>query len=308
MIHPKHFLRLLPALAGFILILQGCSEMPVDDGHEADPPEQQARLLPGTEFDAGALDVEELEAIDPGSIAQAADLGPTAEAVNLRAAGLERAAKGGPLAHAHIIRPGESIQEAVSGAAPGTTILVSPGTYLESITIDTPRLKLIGLRGRHGHVPVVENPGSETSGITILADGVALVGINVSGFEENGVLLFGTDGFVLLSVNATGNGRYGIAATSSANGLVSHCSASGSADAGLFIFESRNVLLQHSTARENVLGIEVENSSNILVRRNRSLGNVTGLLAVLVPGFDVKTSENLVISHNEVGPGRTKLS
>ncbi|MEK8173128.1 hypothetical protein NKH77_41585 [Streptomyces sp. M19] len=36
-----------------------------------------------------------------------------------------------------VVRPGQSIQEAVDRAAPGETVMVRPGTYRESVWITT---------------------------------------------------------------------------------------------------------------------------------------------------------------------------
>jgi pectin methylesterase-like acyl-CoA thioesterase len=49
-----------------------------------------------------------------------------------------------------VVKDGESIQEAVKRAAPGTTIQILPGTYHETVYIDKDGIRLIG---------VIEEPG-----------------------------------------------------------------------------------------------------------------------------------------------------
>lgn len=58
-----------------------------------------------------------------------------------------------------VVVDGASIQAAIDAAAPGGTIVLRPGTYRESITIDKPNLTLIGLGGPAGNEVILENPG-----------------------------------------------------------------------------------------------------------------------------------------------------
>src|SRR5688572_15522195 len=65
------------------------------------------------------------------------------------------------------VRAGESIQAAVNAAIPGQTILIEPGTYLESILVEKQNLTLIGLKGPHNERVIIQNPGEEENGITV---------------------------------------------------------------------------------------------------------------------------------------------
>ena len=44
-----------------------------------------------------------------------------------------------------VVKDGESIQQAVQNAAPGTTIQVMPGTYKETVYIDKEGIRLVGI-------------------------------------------------------------------------------------------------------------------------------------------------------------------
>ncbi len=101
-------------------------------------------------------------------------------------------------------------------AAPvGSTIFIEPGTYSEAISVAKPGLHLIGLAGPGGSEPVIENPGSEDTGITVASpspgstlNGFVLQNLIVRDFLENGVLLAGVNHFVVSNVQATPFGIY----------------------------------------------------------------------------------------------------
>ncbi|MGH7546497.1 MAG: hypothetical protein ACREKI_09975, partial [Gemmatimonadota bacterium] len=82
-----------------------------------------------------------------------------------------------------VVRAGESIQDAVSAAAAGDVIHIEPGLYVESITVDKPGIKLIGMRDRASSGVVIENPGGARNGIFVGADGdgFALANVTVRG-------------------------------------------------------------------------------------------------------------------------------
>lgn len=58
--------------------------------------------------------------------------------------------------------------------------------------------------------------------------------------------------------------------------------------------------MSNSLAFGNVIGIEIENSSDVRVSGNRTRDNTAGMLAVLLPGLNVKTSSNIVLTGNDV--------
>lgn len=196
-----------------------------------------------------------------------------------------------------IVSPGGSIQAAVNAAAPGAVIQIRSGTYREAVTVAKPGIKLVG-RG----LVVIENPGAAEDGVSVTdaGDGFALVNVTVRGFDENGVLLVGVDGFLLSNVRAEDNGEYGLFPVLSSHGAIENCRASGHSDAGIYVGQSDHVTIRHSVAVGNVNGIEIENSSHVKVEDNESFDNVVGILVVLLPGLDVKTSADIRITGNRV--------
>jgi parallel beta-helix repeat protein len=198
------------------------------------------------------------------------------------------------------VRPGQSIQAAVDAAAPGTVILIDPGTYHQTVNVSTPDLFLVGLGGPGG--VVLENPGGAGNGINVNpgANGFALFNLSVQDFDDNGVVLTGVQRFLVSGVNAANDGQYGIFPVSSANGLVSRCSASGNSDTGIYVGQSLDVAVLGNVAHDNDNGIEIENSVNALVAANQSVNNTVGILVDLLPDLPVKVGGNTLVAGNVV--------
>ena len=202
-----------------------------------------------------------------------------------------------------IVRPGQSIQDAVEAAPAGAVIHIEPGLYRQAVHVDKPGIKLVGRTDRlTGQGVVIENPGTEENGVFVGSDGddFALVNVSIRDFEENGVLLVHVDGFLLSGVHTENNGEYGLFPVLSSNGVLEFSTAIGHTDAGLYVGQSSDVMLRRNTARGNVLGIEIENSTNVKVVANEAFDNTVGVMVVLLPGLEVKTSSNILVAGNQV--------
>ena len=197
------------------------------------------------------------------------------------------------------VHAGGSIQGAIDAAAPGSTIKIEPGTYLESLTISKAGIKLIG----QGEAAVIiKNPGDEENGIVVndAGDGFTLQNVTVENFEENGVVLHSVDNFTISHVTTIANGEYGIFPVHSSHGLIDHCTATGHTDTGIYVGQSSDVTMQYNTAYANVNGLEIENCTDVSATHNQSYDNVCGILIDLLPGKDIKTSTNVYVGYNHV--------
>ena len=201
-----------------------------------------------------------------------------------------------------IVHPGGSIQAAVAAAGPGTVIQIEPGTYAEAIHVSVPGIALVGQRGRDGRGVVIENPGGEDNGISVEpgSNRFVLLNVTVRGFADNGVLLNGVDGFLLAGVSAQDNGEYGLFPVHSSNGVIERCRASGHNDTGIYVGQSHDVTVRNSVTFANVNGIEFENSQRVRGIANEAYDNVVGILVVVLPGLDVKTTSDVLVAGNRV--------
>jgi parallel beta-helix repeat protein len=201
-----------------------------------------------------------------------------------------------------VVPAGGSIQAAVDGAGAGAVIHIAPGVYREGVTVTQPGVKLIGLTDANGNGVVIENPGGVRNGVTVRtgADDFALLNVTLRRFDFAGAMLVGVDGFLLSHVTARDNGSYGLYPVRSTNGVIERSTASGHADAGLYVGRSRGVTLRRNVVSENVVGIEASNASDLKLLANAAFDNSNGILAVLLPGRDVKTAAHILLAENTV--------
>lgn len=205
-----------------------------------------------------------------------------------------------------------TIQAAVDAASPGDTVLVPPGTYRESVLVDKSE---ITIRGSHG--AVIDAEGFD-NGITVGTgsfstgpDGfpvcpalalhdVTVLGLTVKNAEENGLLLLGVDGFRVSGGKYLDNEEYGIFPICSRNGLINFNRVEGTEDAGIYVGDDDAITVAWNHVTRCTIGIEIENSSDVVVRDNKAVGNTTGILVVVLPGLPKPFTEDVLIVRNVV--------
>ncbi|MDF0748689.1 right-handed parallel beta-helix repeat-containing protein [Marinobacter sp. 71-i] len=96
------------------------------------------------------------------------------------------------------------------------------------------------------------------------------------------------------------NGAYGLYPLQSQNILVENNYAYGSADAGIYVGQSNNIVVRNNIAKNNVAGIEIENSTMADVYNNLVVGNTGGILAFDLPGLEQAYGGNVRIFNNDV--------
>jgi len=222
-----------------------------------------------------------------------------------------------------VVKPGDSIQEAIDRAAEGTRIYILAGTYKEvqnptnGLNITKNGISLVGQRTKKKEV-IIENAGSQRNGIVIVPPEVSdcmschsdmappfpllpgvppglpdpepllydieIRDITIKGFRNNGLFTERVDGFRIIGVNSIDNRNYGIFPTLSKNGLISHSVATGSDhDSGIWVETSENVQVLYSHVEGNVNGFEVSNSDDILIAHSTATNNTIGAAILLLP-------------------------
>lgn len=201
-----------------------------------------------------------------------------------------------------------TMERAAELVAPGGMILISPGTYRETLTVHT---KDVTVRGTDRNTVIFDGRSDaglplKANGIVGTAEGFTVENLTVRYFTLNGVLVTGVvdanneglgrgsdgyapidptkfppkPGFAIRYVTASNNGLYGIYAFNRQHGVIEHNFASGSADSGIYVGQCRpcNILVSANVVTGNAVGIENANASApMVITGNRSSGNRVGM-------------------------------
>lgn len=198
------------------------------------------------------------------------------------------------------VQPGESIQEAVDAARPGDTIRVAAGVYHERVVVDRNDIRLLGSPDETGAWPVLDGRGQLADGIIASGNGFELGFFEIRNYTDNGVLVEGVSGVHLHDLRTMDTGTYGLYPVQSTRVLVERVEAAGVNDAGIYAGQCVDVVIRDSTAYENVIGIEVENTVNAEVYGNHANHNALGIFIDLLPGLTSKVSLNTRVYDNLV--------
>jgi len=167
-----------------------------------------------------------------------------------------------------------------------------------------PRKVVIQPTGNQARGIEVAKPGA--SGATCLGDasqriqGVRLRGLEVDGFQEDGIFILCADDWEVQFCETHDNLEYGLFPSHTGVGRLSHNVATGANDTGIYIGQASDARIDHNVASGNVSGYEIENSSRIRLDHNLSMGNTGGILTFANPGLDVKVNSDNRVDHNFV--------
>ena len=206
----------------------------------------------------------------------------------------------------HIVRPGESIQQAIRAADPGDTIVVLGGVHRETVEV---KKDGISLRGVDAVLKPPANPTSScgASGFCVQADDVSISGFTVRNFPDFGIVAFGARNAKFVDNRAFGNGEYGITAFSSTGTQILSNLTSGSDEAGIYVGDSphANATVSANETYGNFLGILVRNARHGKIGANRVHDNCVGMMFLADapgPAGNFEVAANQVVNNTRACP------
>lgn len=197
------------------------------------------------------------------------------------------------------VKSGQSIQEAVKKANSGDRVEVYPGEYKEAVVVEKADIRLIGVPQK-GEWPVLNGEGKRNDGVIALGHNFEMAYFQVKNYKGNGVMTQGADNINLHHLVVQDTGIYGIYPTRGSHIKVEDTITSGIADAAIYIGMCTHVDVRRNEVFKNVAGIEIENSTHVLVEGNTAHDNAGGILVFNLPGLPVKTGEDIIVRRNIV--------
>lgn len=200
----------------------------------------------------------------------------------------------------------DTIQGAVDAAAPGSLILIEPGTYHEAVDVTTDNLTI---RGLDRNEVILDGQFELENGMRVVeADGVTIQNMTAHSYTYNGFFWTGADGFHGSYLTAYRNGDYGIYAFDSVNGLLENSYGGGSPDAGFYIGQCFpcNAVIDNVVSEYNGLGYSGTNSGgNVIIINSTFRYNRAGIVPnsgsyeLCYPERDTTLIGNTVYSNNQ---------
>lgn len=213
------------------------------------------------------------------------------------------------------IEPGEGaarrIQQALIAAELGDVIELGIGRFdcRSTLSLD---VSGVTVRGQGPGKTILsfkeQRAGTGGEGLLITSrEDVVVEGLAIEDAKGDAIKVQGTSWITLRNLRAEWtagpketNGSYGIYPVQCHVVLIEDCIAVGASDAGIYVGQSDDIVIRNCTARQNVAGIEVENSTRADVYNNLATGNTGGILVFALPDLPKKDGRHCRIFDNRV--------
>ncbi len=202
-------------------------------------------------------------------------------------------------------------QTALINAKPGDVIELGAGRFdfRSTLSLDVSGVTIRG-QGPDKTILSFKDQGQGTGGegLQITSkENVTLENFAVEDTKGDGIKAQGTKKLVCRKIRTewTGgpketNGGYGIYPVQCTAVVIEDCTVSGASDAGIYVGQSQDILVRRNTVRQNVAGIEIENSTRADVYDNKATDNSGGILVFTMPDLPTKDGRLCRVYHNQV--------
>ncbi|MCC6280490.1 MAG: right-handed parallel beta-helix repeat-containing protein [Saprospiraceae bacterium] len=208
----------------------------------------------------------------------------------------------------------KQIQTQLILAEDGAVIELPAGKIVLSNTLSLDAKRDIVIRGAGQDKTILsfKNQSQGAEGIKITnAQNIVLEHFTVEDSKGDLIKTQSVKGLVFRDITArwTGkpkasNGSYALYPVQCQTVRIERCTAIGASDAGIYVGQSDSVWVTECVAKNNVAGIEIENTTNAWVWKNQAFANTGGILVFDLPdllkkrGGHVKVYDNLIGRNN----------
>lgn len=193
-----------------------------------------------------------------------------------------------------------TIQKAVNSAKPGSTIVVRPGIYKESVTVTTSNLTIKGVdRFR----TVVTGSDTKVNGFFVdSTKNVTIKNLTVRNFTSSGIYFNASTDFLAARIDSIKNRTYGVYAFDSYDGVFRDSFGYGSGDAAFYVGQCLEcgTLIDHVTAKTNYIGYSGTNATGVTVRDSAFVNNGVGVMPNTFPSEELGPNRSTLIIGNRV--------
>lgn len=204
----------------------------------------------------------------------------------------------------------KKIQRQLIMAEDGSTIDIPAGNYSFSSTLSLEGKKKITIRGAGMDKTIFSFKG-QTEGAEGLrvsnAEDIIIRDLTVQDSKGDAIKTMDVKGITFVKVKAewTGtpdkdNGAYGLYPVQCKQVLIDSCIAIGASDAGIYVGQSKEIVVRNCIAKNNVAGIEIENSLHATVYNNEAYENTGGILVFDLPDLVMKKGGHVKVYDNNI--------
>lgn len=193
-----------------------------------------------------------------------------------------------------------TIQKAVDAARPGSTVVIRPGIYRESVTVSTPRLVI---RGVDRFRTVLHGGDSKENGIFVDgASDVAVKNLTVRNYLHSGIFFDHVTGYLARRIDSIKNRTYGIHASNSYSGVIRDSFGWGSGDSAFSIERCLgcSALIENVHSEMNYLGYSGANATGVIIRDSTFIHNGAGVVPQTLSSEELAPNRGTTIINNLV--------
>ena len=204
------------------------------------------------------------------------------------------------------VEPGESIQSVIDQARAGDTVQIPFGVYTESLILDEPDIRLMGLPNAEGTYPVLDGTGTLANGVIASGDGFKMAFMELKGYTDTAVQVKDARNIHLHDLTLSGPGTFGISLELCSEAMVNNVRVTGMSSSGVYAGSSEKVHFTSLEAFGNAIGIELGNSINSEIRTSHAYENAVGVFIALQPHLSSKISLNNQVVDNVIENNNTE--